>query len=82
MGLWLITTLVLGIIHSLSSSSFNILRKIMLRPECHVYGTNFEGWEGRIAHFLITLLAFTWLPGGLPVTEEMLEDAAPVASEP
>lgn len=54
----------------------------MLRPECHVYGTNFEGWEGRIAHFLITLLAFTWLPGGLPVTEEMLEDAAPVASEP
>lgn len=82
MGLWLITTLVLGIIHSLSSSSFNILRKIILRPECHVYGTNFEGWEGRIAHFLITLLAFTWLPGGLPVPEEMLEDAAPVASEP
>ena len=53
--------------HDWATTNFTFI----LRPECHVYSTSFEGWDGRIVHFLIVLLAFTWLPGGLPVTEEI-----------
>lgn len=63
--------------HDWATTNFTFI----LRPECHVYSTSFEGWDGRIVHFLIILLAFTWLPGGLPVTEEILGGLVPTTTE-
>ena len=53
----------------LSPTSFAFI----LGPECHAYSTSFEGQGGRIIHFLITLLALTWLPGGRPARRRLQE---------
>ena len=64
--------------HDWAPTSFAFI----LRPECHTYSTSFEGRGGGIVHFLVALLAFMWLPGGLPVPEETLGDLLPMATEP
>ena len=55
--------------HDWAPTSFAFI----LGPECHADSTSFEGRGGRIIHFLITLLALTWLPGGRPARRRLQE---------